>query len=130
MRLWKRAHEPAKTAARSEPQEAAGADPGSQAQESDKPSSPAAISREEDGIYQKNRLVARVSHTEIDEASKEIRFEDIRNSDELLLADECEFRQYRIVIRKIAYSTKVGKDSQTAGRILEGVKAEILGTRQ
>lgn len=86
--------------------------------------------RQEDAIYQKNRVVARVLGPEINLEAKQIHFTEINNSDELLLPDECEFRQHRIVVRKIGYATKVERHSLENGRILQDVKAEILGNRQ
>ncbi|HLI35687.1 MAG TPA: hypothetical protein VKW70_11620 [Terriglobia bacterium] len=88
------------------------------------------IQRENDAIYQRGQVVARVLEPEIDLESKEIRFGELYNSDHLLLPDECEFQQHRILVRKIAYATKVEKDSLHKGRILRGVTAEILGYRE
>lgn len=88
------------------------------------------VQREEDALYQKGQIVARATGAEIKEGTKEIRFEELYNSDDLLLPDPCEFQRYQILIRKIAYSTKVGKESAARGRVLGGVKAEILGYRQ
>lgn len=98
-----------------------------------KPSLPASTAtgvREHDAIYQKGKLVARVVEPEIDADAKEIRFGEIYNSDYLLLPDECEFQKYRIVIQRIAYSTKVDKQSGHKGRILQGCVADILGYRE
>ncbi|MGH9398172.1 MAG: hypothetical protein ACRD18_15130 [Terriglobia bacterium] len=89
-----------------------------------------AAGRQEDAIYQGNRVVARVLDPEINLETKEIHFVEIYNSDDLLLPDECEFRQYRIVVRKIGYATKVERHSLEKGRILQDVKAGILGLRQ
>lgn len=87
----------------------------------------AEASRENDAIYQQGKLVARVSGPEVDAAAGVIRFAEISNSDELLLPDECEFRQYRIVVKKIEYATKVERAAAHKGRILQGVTAEIAG---
>lgn len=83
-------------------------------------------SRENDAIYQKGKLVARVSGPEVDGAGGVIRFAEIYNSEELLLPDECEFRQYRMVVKKIEYATKVERAAAHKGRILQGVTAEII----
>jgi len=86
--------------------------------------------REPDAIYQKDHLVARVIDPEIDSEAKEIRFSEVRNSDDLLLPEECEFQRYRILIQRIAYASKVNKDEPHRGRILRGVVAELLGFRE
>jgi hypothetical protein len=91
---------------------------------------PASANREEDAIYQGGRLVARVLEANVDAESKRIHFDELYNSDYLLLPDECEFRSYRIVVRKIGYATKEEKQSLHKGRILRDVTAEILGYRQ
>ena len=86
--------------------------------------------RENDAVYQNGRLVARVADPEIDLDAREIRFAELYNSDCLLLPDECEFRQHRILIRKITYATNTERAALQKGRILRGVKAEILGYRE
>ncbi|HLI30779.1 MAG TPA: hypothetical protein VKV79_06745 [Terriglobia bacterium] len=94
------------------------------------PQAPLTAQRENDAIYQNGRLVGRVLEPEIDGGAKEIRFGEIYNSDNLLLPDECDFQRYRIVVRKVAFASKVEKDSLHKGRILRGVMAEILGFRE
>ncbi|MGH9359076.1 MAG: hypothetical protein ACRD22_10940 [Terriglobia bacterium] len=94
------------------------------------PQSSPAAAREDDAIYQNDRLVARVLEAEIDAGAKEIRFGEIYNSEHLLLPDDCEYQRYRIIVRKIAYASKVEKESIHKGRILRGVTAEILGYRE
>jgi len=86
--------------------------------------------REPDAIYQNNRLVARVAGAEVDLESKQIRFAEVYNSDELLLPEECEFQKYRILIQRIADATKVSKEESHKGRILRGVTADLLGHRE
>lgn len=81
---------------------------------------------EPDAIYQNGELVARVVNPEIDAAAAQIRFEEIYESEHLLLPDDCEFQGHRIVIRKIGYSTKVDRGSEGKGRILREVTAQIL----
>ncbi|MGH9433926.1 MAG: hypothetical protein ACRD3T_20550 [Terriglobia bacterium] len=86
--------------------------------------------READAIYQQNRVAARVEGPEVDPEAKTIRFDEVYNSDYLLLPDACEYQQYRILIRKIEYATKVEKTALHKGRILRGVTADILGYRE
>ena len=100
------------------------------AQRSAKSQEPAAAEREDDAIYQNDRVAARVLEPEINADAKEIRFAEVYNSDNLLLSDECEYQRYRIMVRKIAYASKVEKESLHKGRILRGVTAEILGYRE
>ena len=82
--------------------------------------------READAIYQKGHLSARVEGAEVNPEAKTVHFGEIYNSDYLILADECEYQQYRIMIRKIDYATKEEKTALHKGRILRGVTAEIL----
>ena len=93
-------------------------------------SGPTSKAREADAIYQSDRVVARVIEPEVDLEAKEIRFSEIYRSDELLLPEECEFQNYRILIQRIAYATKVEKDAAGKGRILRGVTADVLGYRE
>lgn len=88
--------------------------------------SPQGAAKENDAIYQKGRLVARAAGAEIDAGAGVIRFAELFNSDELLLPDECEFREHRIVVKKIEYSTKVERTAAHKGRILQGVTAQIV----
>jgi len=106
---------------------------GSGTNEKQAPASPIAQANkpmEQDAIYQGNRLVARVLDAEVDLDAKEVRFDEIFNSDELMIPDECEFQRYRILIQRIAYATKVDKVEPHKGRILRGVTADILGYRE
>jgi hypothetical protein len=92
--------------------------------------------RQADAIYQFDRFgreqrpVARVVEPEVDEAAAEIRFGEIYQSDELVLSDECEFRQYRLLVKKIAYAAKLDKEAPHKGRVLRGVTARLLGRRE
>jgi hypothetical protein len=99
-----------------------------QSQRSNSPAT--AKAREQDAIYQNDRLRARVLDPEVDTDAKEIRFGEVYNSDELLLPEECEYQKYRILIQRIAYASKVNKEEPHKGRILRGVTAEILGYRE
>jgi hypothetical protein len=83
--------------------------------------------REKDALYQGGRIAARVAETEIDLDAKEVRFGEIYNSDDLLIPDECEFQQYRILIQRIAYATKIQKGEEHKGRVLRGVRCDLLG---
>jgi hypothetical protein len=86
--------------------------------------------REEDAIYQNGQVVAHVLHTEIDTQAKQIRFQELYNSDDLLLPDECEFRKYVIMVQRIGYASKVEKTALHKGRVMRQVVAEILGYRE
>lgn len=83
--------------------------------------------REQNAIYQMGKLVARVVHPELDLEAKEIRFDEVLDSDHLVLAEECEFQKYRIMIQKVAFATKVDHRPGRKGRTLSGCTAEILG---
>jgi hypothetical protein len=85
--------------------------------------------REANALYQKGKVVARVVQPEIDQENRTIRFDEISNSDELLLPEECEFREFRIQIRKITYATKIERDEEHKGRVLRGVMADLVGMR-
>jgi hypothetical protein len=84
-------------------------------------------SREQDAIYQNGKLVAHVVEPDVDLEAKEIRFDELLNSDHLVLAEECEFRQYRIMVQKVAFATKEDHRPGRKGRTLAGCTAEILG---
>jgi hypothetical protein len=92
------------------------------------PAAPAV--REPDAIYQNGKLVARTLDPEVDTEAKEILFGEIYNSDELLIPEECEFREYRILVQRIADATKVDRQSVHKGRILRRCVADILGYRE
>jgi hypothetical protein len=83
--------------------------------------------REKDALYQGGRIVARVSDTEIDLEAKEVRFGEIFNSDDLMIPDECEFQDYRILIQRIGYATKIQRGEEHKGRVLRGVRCDLLG---
>jgi len=91
---------------------------------------PSPGSRESNALYQRDRVVARVSQPEIDLVSKEIRIPEIYNSDELLIPEECEFQRFRILIQRITFATRIDKAEPHKGRILRGVTADILGYRE
>ena len=86
-----------------------------------------AADRDPNGLYQKGALVARIREAEIDEAGKEVRFTEIYQSDDLLLPEECEFREFILVVRRVTYATR--ETTPERARILRGVVAEIVGRR-
>jgi hypothetical protein len=86
-----------------------------------------AKSRESDAIYQGGRMVARAVGAEVDLKAKEIRFGEIHNSDDLVIPDECEFRNYRILIQRIAFATRIQRGEEHQGRVLGGVTCDVLG---
>lgn len=86
-----------------------------------------AAKREQDAIYQNGKLVARVVEPDVDLEAKEIRFDELLDSDHLVLADECEFQKFRIIVQKVAFATKVDHRPGHSGRTLAGCTAEILG---
>lgn len=92
-------------------------------------SQPTVGSREDDAIYQDGRLVARVLDPQVSTESREIRFGEIFNSDDLLLPDDCEFRNYRILIQHVGFASKEERGAAHKGRVLRGAVAEILGFR-
>lgn len=92
------------------------------------PSGPAV--REPDALYQNGKFAGRAIAFEVDEVGKEVRFDEIDNADDLLLADEVEFQKYVLIVRKVAYATKISRESPQKGRILRGVVAEIVRYRQ
>jgi hypothetical protein len=85
------------------------------------------VARQDDAIYQNEAPVARTREVEIDLKAGEIRFGELYESDPLLLPDECQYKNYRILIRKVRFATRLDKDAPHKGRVLRGVVAEILG---
>lgn len=86
--------------------------------------------RDEDAIYQGGRVVAHATNPQVDSNAREIRFEELTNSDDLLLPEDCEFREYRILVQRIEDAAKIQKGAAHKGRVLRGVTAEILGYRE
>jgi hypothetical protein len=89
-----------------------------------------AVARQDDAIYQNEAPVAKTVEVELDLEAGEIRFGELYESDPLLLPDECEYKNYRILIRKVAFATRLDKDAPHKGRVLRGVVAEILGHKE
>ena len=93
--------------------------------------SPAAPkSYEQDAVYQGGRLVARALDARVDAEAREIHFGELYNSDELLLPEDCEFREYRILIQRMDFAAKEERGAAHKGRVLRGVTAEIMGYRE
>jgi hypothetical protein len=90
----------------------------------------ASLAREQDALYQNGKLVGRVVESEVDLEAKEVRFGEIYDSDHLLIPEECEFQNYRIIIQRILYASRVDKHSHRQGRVLRGCVADILGYRE
>jgi hypothetical protein len=86
--------------------------------------------RQDDGIYQDDRLVGLVLNPQVDSEAREVRFGEIHNSEELLLPEDCEFRNYRILIQRLDFATREERGAAHKGRVLKGVVAEILGFRE
>jgi hypothetical protein len=85
---------------------------------------------EEDAIYQNGTIVARVQGAEVRSNSSEIHFDEINDSELLLLPEECEYQKYRLIIQRIEYASRIDKSAPHKGRVLRGVVAEILGYRE
>ncbi len=94
------------------------------------PSLESSVERQDDAIYQGRKLVARAIDADVNPENREITFRELRNSDYLLLPDECEFRKYRIMIQRVEYASRMDKENPEDGRVLRGVVAEILGYRE
>jgi len=86
--------------------------------------------REPDALYQNGRVVASVGKSEVDLETKEVRFDEIHNSEQLMIPEECEFRDYRILIQRIGYATKIQRGEEHKGRVLRGVICDLLGYRE
>jgi len=82
-----------------------------------------------DAIYQNNQLVGKAIGAHVDLTAKEIRFQEIYNSDYLMLPHECDFGQFTIMVQRIGLASKVERGSEHKGRVLKDVVAEILRYR-
>jgi len=82
--------------------------------------------RAADAIYQNGRFVGRVIAPRVDLGVKEIRFEEVHNSDYLMLPDECEFDRYAMVVKRVGFASKIERGAEHKGRVLKEVVAEIL----
>ena len=89
-----------------------------------------AAARQEDAVYQQGKRVARTLEVEVDLQAKEVSFGELYESDQLLLPDECEYQNYRVLIRKVVFATRLDKNAPHKRRVLRGVVAEILGHRE
>jgi len=88
------------------------------------------VNYEQNAIYQEGKVVARVVDPEVRQAAREIHFGEINSSDDLVLPEECEFHNYRLMIQHIEYASRIDKTAPEKGRVLRGVVAEILGYRE
>lgn len=104
--------------------------PGSGAPEQAQPDAPPKTAREPESLYQNGQVVARATGAAVDLEAGEIRFEELSNSDELMLPDECEFQKYTLIVQRIAHATKEDRGALHKGRVLRDVVAEILGYRE
>jgi hypothetical protein len=86
--------------------------------------------READALYQNGRIVARALNIEIDLDGRELRFGEIFGSDHLVIPEEAEFREFRILIQRITYATKIQRGEEHKGRVLRGVVCDLLGFRE
>lgn len=94
------------------------------------PAKDPAAAREPDAIYQGGEVVARVVNAQVDTTAREIHFEELYNSEHLLLPEDCEFQNYRLLVDRIGDATRVDKSATHKGRVLRDVVAEILGYRE
>jgi hypothetical protein len=85
---------------------------------------------EEDAIYQGGKIVARAVGAEVRSSSSEIYFNEINESDLLMLPEECEYQKYRLIIQRIEYASRIDKSAPQKGRVLRGATAEIMGYRE
>ena len=88
------------------------------------------VNTEPDAIYQEGKVVARAVGVEVRRDNREVHFAEINTSDNLILPEECEFLEYRLMILRIEYASRVDKQAPEKGRVLRGVVAEILGYRE
>lgn len=86
--------------------------------------------REQNAIYQNGRIVARARDIDVELDAKEIRFGEIFNSEALVIPEEADFREYRILIQRIAFASKIQRGEEHKGRVLRGVIADLLGYRE
>lgn len=87
-------------------------------------------SREDDALYQDGRIVGRALDARVDQEAREIHFGEIFNSDELLLPEDCEYRNYRLLIQHVGFASREERGAAHKGRVLKTVVAEILGFRE
>ena len=86
--------------------------------------------RRDNALYQRDYPVAEVVGARIDGQAREIHFDELYKSDELLIPEDCEFREYRILIQSVGYASRQEAGAAHKGRVLKGVRAEILGYRE
>lgn len=88
-----------------------------------------AAARQPDSLYQNGRRVAGIVGARVDAQAREIHFDEVYQSDDLLIPEDCEFREYRILIQKVTFASRQQAGAVHEGRVLKGVTAEILGYR-
>jgi hypothetical protein len=93
-------------------------------------SEPLLGSREDDALYQNGRVVGRALDARVDDEAREIHFGEIFGSDELMLPEDCEFRNYRILIQHVGFAAREERGAGHKGRVLKAAVAEILGFRE
>ena len=90
----------------------------------------ASSARQDTALYQNGRRVAEVLDARIDRQAREIHFGEVYQSDDLLIPEDCEFRDFRILIQRIGFASRQEAGEAHKGRVLKLVMAEILGYRQ
>lgn len=81
-------------------------------------------------LSQNGKFAGRALGVEVDAARKEVRFSEIDNTDDLWLPERFEFQNYILIVRKVAFATRVLREAPQKGRVLKGVVAEIVGYRE
>lgn len=81
-------------------------------------------------LSQNGKFAGRALGVEVDAASKLVRFSEIDNTDDLWLPERFEFQNYILIVRKVAFATRVLREAPQKGRVLKGVVAEIVGYRE
>jgi len=85
--------------------------------------------REQDAIYQNDKIVARLGNGEFKKENKTIYFNQLEYSNELNLDEIFEFQKY--ILQFISYKAMIQLDSSQShkGRILKGVSCRIIDLR-
>lgn len=85
--------------------------------------------REQDSIYQNDKIVGKIIGEKINVKEKILSFEEIFQSNELDTNQEFEFRKWRVKIKHIETMANMSSSDPQKGRILEKVVCIITGTR-
>ncbi len=83
--------------------------------------------REEDALYQGNRIVARVEGATVDKVNKVVSFREIHHSGNMDLSEPVVFQKYKLELRHIDTLINLDVSAPEKGRILRGVRFELLG---